>query len=107
VLAQAELDLARLEIETRLTGLLAHYEASRREGREYDETILPQAREAYRIALRLRALGDASYIEVLSAQTILIASERAATESHLLAATLRAQITALEGLEADEWHTTR
>ena len=51
----------------------------------FETRLLPRSEEAYRIALRLRAAGEATYFEVLAAQNALVEARagyaRAAAEA--------------------------
>lgn len=77
--AQAGVAVAETELEGTRRSMLAatlelytRYTAARNGVTMYQQQILPQAQEAYRIAVRLYEEGDAGYLDVLNAQTQLI-----------------------------------
>lgn len=77
--AQAGVALATTELEGTKRSMLAaareryvQYTTARDGVTMYQQHILPQAQEAYRIAVRLYEEGDAGYLDVLNAQTQLI-----------------------------------
>lgn len=85
--AQAETEVRSLElvrdsvlIASSLRSMYAGYLSLLQSTAGYTERLLPQAREAARIALRLFQEGEATYLEVLVAQSALIETETAYTE---------------------------
>ena len=90
--AQADRDAAALAAQTRAQA--AELAGALERVRLYRDRLVPQAERAYAIALRLRAQGEASYLDVLQAQTALIRTRSDALgarhEAARLHATLRA-----------------
>lgn len=74
-LREAEYAITERSILASVRTLYTSLEAARRTALDYKDRIVPQAIESWRISLSLRAAGDASYLEVLSAQTSLIETE--------------------------------
>jgi cobalt-zinc-cadmium resistance protein CzcA len=74
-LRMAELARDSLTLTSSLRLLLATYATSREALSGYTDHLLPQAGEGVRIALRLFQEGEATYLEVLSAQSALIETE--------------------------------
>jgi outer membrane protein TolC len=70
-LREAEYAAVERELLTTVRSLHAGADAARRSLDEYRDHLLPQSVEAYRIALSLRDAGEASYLEVLAAQSTL------------------------------------
>lgn len=67
-IAEAEADSLRRIMAAQARTLYVRYEADQRSIADYRERVLPQAQEAWRIALRLYEEGAVSYTEVLAAQ---------------------------------------
>jgi len=97
VLAEARLAAVRRAVVSDVRGLAAALSAARAGRGAFAGTLLPQAREAYRIALRLRALGEATYLEVLTAQTALVETQAAAADAEALVARLAAELAVATG----------
>lgn len=95
----AEKDLLLQALLTRLRSTHAFLTSARARARAYAESLLPQAREAYRISLAMRAAGQASYLEVLLAQTALLETQSAAVDALHDAARLHAELDALTGTD--------
>ncbi|MEX1103323.1 MAG: TolC family protein, partial [Dehalococcoidia bacterium] len=95
MLVEAQRDRILTQLTVDLRRQSAELEAARTQVRFYGEVLVPQAERAYDIALRLRREGAASYLEVLQAQTALLATRQAAVEARLNAARLQTILHAL------------
>ena len=73
--------------------------AARAQRDAFAGTLLPTAREAYRIALRLRALGEATYLEVLTAQSALVETQAATADAEARVARLSAELAVAAGTD--------
>jgi cobalt-zinc-cadmium resistance protein CzcA len=74
MIAEAELESTRRSMLTTARELYIRYTTAREGVSMYQQQILPQAQEAYRIAVRLYEEGDTGYLDVLNAQTQLIST---------------------------------
>ncbi len=99
-LAEARLAAVRRAVASDVRGLSAALTAARAQRDAFAGTLLPQAREAYRIALRLRALGEATYLEVLTAQSALVETQAAAADAEALVARLSADLAVATGTDS-------
>lgn len=72
---EAERNIIARTLRKTIQDAFARYERALVAQSTLENDLLPRAREAYRIALRLNELGEASYLEVLSAQNSLIEAE--------------------------------
>jgi cobalt-zinc-cadmium resistance protein CzcA len=102
--AEAETALRAVDVQRDSLGLLASlrakyaaYETARQGAAEYSARSLPQAAEAVRIALRLFQEGEATYLEVLAAQSALIETQTAYIESLRETERLRVELEYVSG----------
>jgi heavy metal efflux system protein len=83
--AEAALAQAERSVAVRVQAQAARLAAALASLDSFETRLLPRAQEAYRIALRLRAAGEATYFEVLAAQNALVEARagyaRAAAEA--------------------------
>jgi cobalt-zinc-cadmium resistance protein CzcA len=96
-IAEAERENVARTVLTRLRASYAELEAARAQVEAFAGRLLPQAERAYEIALQLHASGEASYLEVLTAQTALIETQASYVDAARRAARLRAEIEAITG----------
>ncbi len=96
-IAEAKRENVERTALARLRASYAALEAARAQVATFTERLLPQAERAYEIALQLHASGEASYLEVLTAQTALIETRASYVDAARSAARLRAEIEALTG----------
>lgn len=96
-IAEAQRERVVRAVQVRLHASYAKLTAARAQVATFAERLLPQAERAYDIALQLHALGEASYLEVLAAQTALIETQSSYVEVLRTAARLRAEIEAITG----------
>ena len=74
---EAELARDSVSLTTSLRSLYATYQAALVALDEYTQSMIPQATDAVRVSLRLFEEGEASYFEVLAAQTALLDAQAA------------------------------
>ena len=97
--AEARLAETRRLVTSDVRALAAALDAARAQRDVFAGTLLPQAREAYRIALRLRALGEAGYLEVLQAQSALVETQATTAEAAARVARLSAELAVVAGVD--------
>ena len=98
-LAEARLAAVRRAVASDVRGLAAGLTAARAQRDAFAGALLPTAREAYRIALRLRALGEATYLEVLTAQSALVETQAATAEAEARVVRLSAELAVAAGTD--------
>src|SRR5690625_319888 len=96
-IAEAQRERVVRAVQARLHASYAELTAARAQVATFAERLLPQAERAYDIALQLHASGEASYLEVLAAQTALIETQSSYVGALHTAARLRAEIEAITG----------
>ncbi|MEP7220616.1 MAG: TolC family protein, partial [Bacteroidota bacterium] len=97
IIREAEREETERAIVASVRSFHAEYESAHHIAEDYRERILPAASEAYRIALRLREAGDASYLEVLAAQTALIDTQSESINAIREAERLRLELEYISG----------
>ena len=97
--AEARLAAVRRAVASDVRGLAAGLTAARAQRDAFAGALLPTAREAYRIALRLRALGEATYLEVLTAQSALVETQAATADAEARVARLSAELAVAAGAD--------
>jgi cobalt-zinc-cadmium efflux system outer membrane protein len=96
-IAEAQRERVVRAVQARIHASYAELTAARAQVATFAERLLPQAERAYDIALQLHASGEASYLEVLAAQTALIETQSSYVGALHTAARLRAEIEAITG----------
>ena len=71
----AEREIALRSLRTEFSAARGRYRTAVATLQSIETDLIPRAREAYRVALRLNELGEATYLEVLTAQNTLIEAE--------------------------------
>jgi heavy metal efflux system protein len=96
-LRAAELERDSVEVLASIHAVRIRYEAARAELTEYSARALPQADESVRIALRLFEAGEATYLEVLAAQSAAIDTRAAYIEALHEVERLRIELETIAG----------
>jgi outer membrane protein TolC len=96
---QAEFATVERSLIASLRSHYANYETARQAVEEYSAKLIPQALEAYRIAVRLFEEGEATYLEVLTAQSGFIDTQSAHIEAIRQVEIYRAELEYIVGEE--------
>lgn len=95
---QAELASAERELGASMAALINSFESTRSNVSGYTDRLIPSATEGYRLAMRFYEEGDASYLEVLAAQSTLIEIRTGFIEALIELETLRIELETVTGV---------
>lgn len=99
-IAEARREIIERAVRARLHARYAELTAARAQVTMFADRLLPLADRAHHIALQLHASGEASYLEVLAAQTALIETQSSYVGALRTTARLRAEIESISGDDA-------
>ncbi|MEO1527688.1 MAG: TolC family protein [Planctomycetota bacterium] len=66
--AASDIERTELSLETRLAGAVGRYQVAREKHDRLNEAVLPNAEEAYELALQAYRVGEVAYLQLLTAQ---------------------------------------